>query len=30
MDDIEKILKQRFLIAPAALKELKSIVDTNG
>jgi hypothetical protein len=30
MDDIEKILKQRFLIAPAALKELKTIVDTNG
>ena len=30
MEDIEKILKQRFLIAPAALKELKSIVDTNG
>lgn len=30
MEDIEKILKQRFLIAPAALKELKTIVDTNG
>lgn len=30
MEDIEKILKQRFLIAPTALKELKSIVDTNG
>lgn len=30
MEDIEKILNQRFLIAPAALKELKTIVDTNG
>lgn len=29
-DDIEKILKQRFTIAPAALKSLKTIVDTNG
>lgn len=29
-EDIEKILKQRFTIAPAALKSLKTIVDTNG
>jgi len=29
-EDIEKILKQRFTIAPAALKSLKAIVDTNG
>jgi hypothetical protein len=29
-EDIETILKQRFLIAPAALKSLKTIVDTNG
>ena len=30
IDDIEKILKQRFTVTPAALKEIKTILDTNG
>lgn len=30
IEDIEKILKSRFLIAPAALKELGVILGTNG
>ena len=30
IEDIEKILKSRFLIAPAALKELGVILSTNG
>jgi hypothetical protein len=30
IEDIEKILKSRFVIAPAALKELGMILDTNG
>jgi hypothetical protein len=30
IDDIEKILKQRFTVTPAALKEIKAILDTNG
>lgn len=30
IDDVEKILKQRFTVAPAALKEIKTILDTNG
>jgi hypothetical protein len=30
IDDIEKLLKQRFTVTPAALKEIKTILDTNG
>jgi hypothetical protein len=30
IDDIVKILKQHFTVTPAALKEIKTILDTNG
>jgi hypothetical protein len=30
MEEVEKILKSRFTIAPAALKELGAILGTNG
>ena len=30
MEEVEKILKSRFIIAPAALKELGAILGTNG
>ena len=30
MEEVEKILKSRFTIAPAALKELEAILGTNG
>jgi len=30
IDDVEKLLKQRFTVTPAALKDIKTILDTNG